>query len=315
MSQNICEFLRESVIRDLLKLKTVKKCWPIWEKAILKNITPLNETKVLGLGDSLSSIFELTGKKGRTQSDVSGGGTAWEALVCWYLNLCLIGSRTVVVKHSKKWLPKPVSDAITVTYSNFPSNTESDLIAITFPDRQEYSIDKDLINVLDVEGQLVPTITGKSKKKYNYNKVINSLLEKHLSECEIGIIQCKTNWNDNSQIPMLWDMIYASKGFKNNINVGTEGFSIHQVKKFTYSFVTVPTNNHSNFKETSTPVKRVQNISGGNYWGRASKASVVLSIKEIFNKNFTSGSSTGLRDRLRNELQFLGNKYEYFSVH
>lgn len=33
---------------------------------------------------------------------------------------------------------------------------------------------------------------------------------------EAHIIQCKTNWNDNAQIPMLWNMVYATKDFKEN---------------------------------------------------------------------------------------------------
>ena len=36
-------------------------------------------------------------------------------------------------------------------------------------------------------------------------------------------------------------------------------------------------------------LKRVQNISGGNYWGKESKDGVAQSLKEIFNGNFDYG--------------------------
>ena len=61
---------------------------------------------------------------------------------------------------------------------------------------------------------------------------------------EIGIIQCKTNWNDNAQVPMLWDMIYSAGGFRGrNITIGRNGYNIQNAQSFTYSFVTVPSIN------------------------------------------------------------------------
>src|SRR5690606_33300354 len=67
-------------------------------------------------------------------SQVSGGH-AWEGLVCWYLNLCLVGTRAVVIKNPIQW-PTPVRDALTVTYGNVRTNKESDLLGIVFPDDQ-----------------------------------------------------------------------------------------------------------------------------------------------------------------------------------
>ena len=41
-------------------------------------------------------------------------------------------------------------------------------------------------------------------------------------------LQCKTNWNDNAQIPMLWDLIYNAQGFKiSNISVEIKGISLN----------------------------------------------------------------------------------------
>ena len=40
---------------------------------------------------------------------------------------------------------------------------------------------------------------------------------------------------------MLWDAVYNATTFRNGITLGTDGFSINDVGRFTYSFVTVPT--------------------------------------------------------------------------
>ena len=45
---------------------------------------------------------------------------------------------------------------------------------------------------------------------------INDFITFNFDKIEINVIQCKTNWNDNAQIPMLWDMIYKVKYFDNN---------------------------------------------------------------------------------------------------
>lgn len=324
MAQNICEYLRESAINELFKLKTIKNCWPYWNNYINRRISPCNAVNVINLGDNLSEIFRLTGSKSktsngenaRTQSDVSAGGTAWEALVCWYLNLCLVGSRTVIIKHKKSLMPDPVIEAITVKYGNFPSNTESDLIAITFPNKNEYTtLDKFDITVRDDQGEIVNTRVGRDK--FNYKQVINALVSRDFNDCEIGIIQCKTNWNDNAQIPMLWDMIYTSahKGVSGyQILVGSSMFSIANIRKFTYSFITVPTTDMDEITSKSTCVNRIQNISGGNYWGYSSKPSVAFSIKEIFGKNFSSGSPGGIRTCLDRALPEIETSYSYFRI-
>ncbi|MFB6186977.1 MAG: hypothetical protein ABEI86_08960, partial [Halobacteriaceae archaeon] len=223
---------------------------------------------ILEIGDNLSDIFQATGKPERTQSSVSGGGAAWEGLVTWYLNLGLIGSRAVVVKHKKSLIPDPVAKAITVNYGSFRSNTESDLIAITFPKEPDIMEDK-------------------KREELKFKNDIDNLCESHFEELEVGVIQCKTNWNDNAQIPMLWEMVYSSKGFEDgNITIGTGGFSMKDFRDFFYSFVTVPTTQNLNYTPDSTNVKRVQHLSGGNYWGKETQDGVAQSIKEIFNGNF-----------------------------
>jgi len=312
MPQNIVEALREASINNLFRASGFNSCFSTW-KSQIRTLTPANTPRqVINLGDHLSDIFALTKTAGRSQSEVSGGGSAWEALMCWYLNFCLIGRRTVVVKHHKSLIPSPISDAITVNYHNFVSNTESDLIAITFPDKAEYKADKDTISVLDENGIIVPVKA--SKGRYNLNPILNALSHRDFSDLEIHIIQCKTNWNDNAQIPMLWDMIYSANDFKVNITVGRNGYSIHDVNRFTYSFVTVPTSRIEGIKATSTCVKRVAHISGGNYWGKATLNNVANSIKEMLQRNLSSGHTSNHLTTLSVELPKVNVDYSYFRL-
>lgn len=312
--ENIVEYLRKKVITDLFKLNTFDSAWPTWNNAINTHIPYLNPINLIDLGDKLGDIFKETSVSGRSQSTVSGAGIGWEALVCWYLNICLIGSRTVVVKQKKTLIPEPIRQALTVSYGTFPSGTESDLIAITFPNRDIYYNDKHSITIRGLDGNIVPTITGRNKV-FNYKDIIDALIHHHYNECEIGVIQCKTNWNDNAQIPMLWDMVYFSDGFRrNSITVGTSSYSINNLARFTYSFASVPTVNKLSFNPTSTSVKRVQNLSGGNYWGYPTVPSVANSLKDIFIRNFPNSSPNGLVNLLSNELSKIQTDYSYFRL-
>ncbi len=151
-----------------------------------------------------------------------------------------------------------------INYGSDQTNTESDLIVIVFPDSFSF-----------------PPLGVKFSD-------LSALIEPKIATFELGVIQCKTNWNDNAQVPMLWDMIYRAKGFNDHsISIGRNGSSIYDLRKFTYSFVTVPTQKDP-YKATDMAVKRVRNLSGGNYWGKPSQNGVAMNVCEIFNRNFRS---------------------------
>lgn len=287
--QTIVEKLREEAVKKLFATNGFATAWPIWQNVILTKASTPTPRQLLNLGDNLREIFYSTNtSSARSQSDVSGGGANWEALVCWYLNLCSIGRRTVVIKHNKALIPTPISNAITVNYGNFVSNTESDLIAITFPDKPEYNMDKDSILINDEDGQPVSLYT---RNTYNFLDVLNALVARDFSDIEIHIIQCKTNWNDNAQIPMLWDMIYSSTAFRADITIGREGYNMNNARLFSYAFATVPTVRPERITRSSVAVSRVRNLSGGNYWGKPSEDGIASSLKEMLNRNLATGST------------------------
>lgn len=306
----IPEYFRKISTESLFSTKTVQNCWPIWKETIDEILGEnFNEIDIINLGDHLSDIFKSTGGEGRGQSEVSAGGTAWESLVCWYINLCTIGSRTVAIR-KMSLVPKPIQDAITVNYGNFACNTESDITVITFPNLPEYNMELD---ELEIENNDIIIETFK-KNKFN-TEVSDLITARDFDNFEIGVIQCKTNWNDNAQIPMLWDMIYSANGFRGrNITIGRNGFNIHNASNFSYSFVTVPSNQNTKYKSDSVAVKRVTNLSGGNYWGENTEQNVARSLKEIFTNNFQTGYPNNIRTEIRNSLPQLENQLSYFKI-
>jgi hypothetical protein len=313
MYNTIPDILRKASIETLFNTPTFRNCWSVWQpriNAILgDNYT---ESNIIDLGDHLSDIFRLTGGGGRGQGELSGGGTAWESLVCWYINLCTVGSRIVAIK-KMSLVPRAIKDAITVNYGNFACNTESDITIIIFPDLPEYNTSVNELNILDNSQIEIPTT---KRGKFN-TSLTDYLSERDFHNYGIGIIQCKTNWNDNAQIPMLWDMIYSAGGFQGrNITIGRNNFNIRGANSFSYSFVTVPSNSKKGFNPNSVSVKRVTNLSGGNYWGSHSIQHVARSIKEIFINNFSSGFRTTIRTDLRASLKYFAKESEldYFKL-
>lgn len=313
MHNTIPDLLRKSAIDSIFDTNTFKGCWSTWKPKIQQILgSNFSETDILNLGDELSNIFKSTGGGGRGQGELSAGGTAWESLVCWYINICTATSRVVAIK-KMSLVPVPIQDAITVNYGNFACNTESDITVITFPDLPEYKSDVNTLIVHDDSGTIIPTLV---KGKLN-PKLVNYLAQRDFHLFGIGVIQCKTNWNDNAQIPMLWDMIYSAGGFRGrNITIGRNTYSIQNCKNFTYSFVTVPSNVNTTYKSNSVSVKRVTNLSGGNYWGKQTEANIAKSLKEIFTNNFQDGAISTLRVDLRNCIPHINSngKLNYFGL-
>jgi hypothetical protein len=100
-------------------------------------------------------------------------------------------------------------------------------------------------------------------------------------------------------------MVYrASFGPTTGIHIGKKGFSVRNLKRFTYSFVTVPSQKDSKIpsKSTHMAVKRVSNLSGGNYWGLPTKSGVALSLSEIFDRNFSSAFKLNVRANVQNAI-------------
>ena len=314
--KSLIEEYRQQCVEALFKVSTFSNSFAAWKPTIEALTLHHKSQEYFDLADHLREIFQITNTAGgRTQEAVSGGGACWEALVCWYLNLCCLGRRTVIIKHAKELIPECVSDAITVNYGNFPSNTESDLIAITFPDKPEYDTELESLTIVDDTGHRIQNTKVKNGKNVpNIKGIIDVLAKRDFGKLEVSIIQCKTNWNDNAQIPMLWDMIYSANAFKTNITIGRNGSSIKTISRFSYAFATVPSNKLSLYEQDRTCVKRVENLSGGNYWGCPTKANVAASLKEMLNRNLLAGNPANHLTTLSSSISKLSSDYSYFGL-
>ncbi|WP_419771144.1 MAG: hypothetical protein ACNI3C_04960 [Candidatus Marinarcus sp.] len=313
---NIIEYLRKEVISDLFQVNSFNNNWNTLWKAQINDKIFINgqvcAQSILDLGDDLGEIFKNARSAGRTQSGVSAAGTTWEGLICWYLNFCLINTNVVVIKQKKANMPNPISDALTVMYGASPSNTEADLIAVVFPNTAEYSSDITQLSRLPIFTD-IPLF--RRNNIFKYKEALNELVSRDSNDIQINVIQCKTNWNDNAQIPMLWDMVYNAQGFqRNNISVGVNNYSLNSFNRFSYSFVTVPTTNRAKIKSTSVAVKRVCTLSGGNYWGYPTSNNIASSIKDIFNRNFSAGIIPNIRTSLTNALPDINTEFSYFNL-
>jgi len=264
---NIIEQLRAASTRSLLKIKKFEQGLPCRLDFFRSKLGGKSKTEIIALGNYLSEGFQLLGRGDRSQGSLSSSGKVWEALIVWYLNICLVGTKAVCLKGGT-FCPKPIKDSITIMHESIALRSEPDVMIVSFPDLESQppvASAKEMMAILDVTCE------------QNFRK--------------IGIIniQCKTNWNDNAQIPMLWNMLYnqARKGavIPNGFGIGRRGMTLSNAGFFGYAFATVPTqkNGPKGYKPDSLRVLRVKSMSCGNYWGFPSISGVCLNISEIFN--------------------------------
>ena len=293
---NIIEQLRNESVLKLFTTPSVKKAWEKWHPFITNLIgSPPQADKIFDLGDHLREIMFSAYEKidtptlSETQSMKSRSGVLWESLLVWYCNLCLIGTRSVVIKKSKSLVPSQFLDAITADYGTQQEDSEADVLTLTFPD----GVDLTSFQTLE------------------------KLVDEHFKDFELGVISCKTPWNDFSVIPQHWNMVYnlaINSPDALEMKVGINDCDIRVLKKFFYAFATLPSQKPEIIKSTSLPVVRLEKLSGGNFWGLSSKKGIAKSMKEIFKKNFSSSIGDGIESNLKKELPKLKTDYDYFDI-
>jgi hypothetical protein len=274
------DLFRLEILKAATGLKSFRKNWDSYLPGIegVLGTTPTPD-RIFDLGSHLSEIFQgSTSKRTEGQGALTQGGTAWECLAVWYLNFVFWGTEVIATRHNKKFVPETIRNSIAVTIGSQTTNSESDVLVFSVP------------GVLPAQATI---------------KDIDFVVSQNLSDVEVGIVQLKTNWNDNSQIPMLWDIVYNSYNIGGNridgITVGREGVSPQHFGRFTYSFMTVPTTNLP--KPNQVRVARVKGMSGGNYWGRPTQSQIAQSFKEYFGVNFGNYFKAGVLNHIKNNLE------------
>jgi hypothetical protein len=284
----VVDKFRIEVLSRLSEIPSLRDSWSQFSSSIdaIVGSNP-NANQIFLLGEHLSTIFQSNSDSGRTQSQVSGGGAAWECLVTWYLNLIFWGTDVIVTKQNRNSVPQVITESLCVTIANHQTNTESDIVIYSIPNTKnlaELSLDD-----------------------------IDELIRADIKNVDLAVVQCKTNWNDNAQIPMLWDLIYNSTNFRiPNVFVGINGVKPTSFKNFTYSFVTVPTTTRTRFTSTNLAVLRVNSLTGGNYWGKPTQQGVALCINNFFGRNFGNYFNGGVQTHITNQINLDSNYYKRF---
>lgn len=272
---------RKTYLRSVADLDARTIPWPSYKEEIIRILgsSPTEQT-IFDLGSRLKQVFKSEVRT-RSQGDLSRGGTSWEILISWYLNLIFWDTNVVVMRPSKALLPQVIADAMAVKVKGVVTSKESDVIVVDVPTSSDLT---------DLD-----------------RNSINQAISANPQGTSVGVVQCKTNWNDNAQIPMLWNMVYAAQNLQvQNVIVGSNGYTPGSFGRFTYAFMTVPTNTEkdgkNNFKTNSTAVVRVQGMTGGNYWGNPSSSGIADSVSEYFGRNYSHVFDGGVQRHIARTL-------------
>jgi len=259
------EFRLETLGRSA-DIGSVEASWPHWRLDLARAVGPRpTAATVWSLGEVLRNAFMSVPKAGRSQAEVSRSGYAFQFLVSWYLNLMLWGTEVVVVVCNDDTLPSSLQDTVAVRMGTTMSKSETDLMAFSVPGGSDWR-----------QGPL-GTVSQ-----------VDARLRNRFKDVSAVVLQTKTNWADNAQVPMLWDLIYDVERFASkNVEVGVGGFTPRSLKKFRYAFATVPTGSAPEKRKASgVNVKRVQQLSGHNFWCAKTVPDVALCINEFPGVNF-----------------------------
>lgn len=285
---NSSDLFRLQVMRRVSSIRSFQDAWARWTSHGSPT-RPTTAQGILEIGDKLSEIFQTDSRGNRTQSGVSAAGTVWECLVCWYLNLCFWGTDVVVVRPTQEVQPPAIRDALSVNIANSATNSESDLIAFSIP----WTL---------APGGTLPEI--------------EIAIRQCAEQVDVGIIQCKTNWADNAQVPLLWDLIYRAARSGTSVRIGAatvgrNGIGPSTFRTFSYAFATVPTQTKA-IRSGSLPVVRVSGLSGGNYWGQATSQGVARSIREYMTSNWITHYTGTIQAHLASEVLAAPDVLDWF---
>ena len=274
---NLIEKIRKKQMDKIFSLSSFKKDWVLRKDFLTTKMADFTRKKVVNLSDYLGQCFRtrssatasstITATSSRAVSNKlnSGSGVIWESIVTWYLNICLYGTNTVAVRGGE-FCPEPIKDSISILHDSSVLHSEPDVMIICSNDLYDLEEEKSW---------------RKSVKK------INEVVEKDFKNVCVINIQCKTNWNENAQYAMLWNMLYKQardKHFgRNGFRIGIHGFTISNLEDFGFAFMTVPTNK-TDYTPSRLEVLRVKSLMSKNYWGKPTKPSVAFSLSGIFDE-------------------------------
>jgi hypothetical protein len=226
---------------------------------------------LVGLGAYLGEAHRAPAVPGRGQADVSRSGAAWHGLVTYYLNLVFAGTDAVAV--TAPFCPSSVKDSMKVSYGGTSVRGDLDVVLLVLPGAST----RPEPTAADVD-------VRRRRAKGQYQLLFNG----SFNTAYVALLALKTNWNDAVQSVMLWNLLYTLRAaggtLPPGLSIGSGGFSLDQLAGFSNAFITVPTNNLSNYTATSMSVQRMRAMSGGYYWGYPTRPGVCSNIAEFLDR-------------------------------
>ena len=313
--KSFIEQYREAAVAHSISRSSFNELFPTFQQEF-QRFKPLDFYKFTRISEEIRDITEKAGNvwlKRQPQptsanariklrnAAVSRAGKSFEFLITYYLNLGFIGSNAVVTVPTKALIADCFRDCTAVTFKGQSTQTsEIDNYVIVFPDSDKAPELHKKIKLLNAN---------------ELKKLITKYSEHYFTEIQLGALQLKTNWNDTAQAPTLWNIIYelskTKKLIGTGVQVGNNGWYLHDLKQFTYSFVTRPTQDPDSFTTTGTPVARVGSLSGGNYWGCPAKPAIAKTVSDIYGIFQSAFSASPQRKLLGKEFQKLNNQTDY----
>nr|AIF15142.1 hypothetical protein [uncultured marine group II/III euryarchaeote KM3_69_H04] len=239
---------------------------------------PELRNRIISLGRTFSSIFRGGNQGAREGENVQRaltlGGTAWERVVCWYLNALGCGLNAVALQGASQstYLPDSFRNAFLVTINNHVVSSDLDVIQIHW---------------IGEDGQDWMQTRYESTNRANMLRArrhFRELMDESPESFAVNIVSCKTNWNDAIQTPMLWNMVFSHGFHHGAISVGINHQNPQEFGHFSYSFATVPSNSSwVNYGSNRAEVIRGSTMSGGSYYGHSTNLDIGMrSLDELY---------------------------------
>jgi hypothetical protein len=258
--------------QSLHRFTALKGAQALWQGSYAPEIKQLlgpspQGQDVLRLGEHLSAIF-------RSGASTPKGGpsasTAWEMLGVMYMNMVLHGTQFICATNVSANIPESIRRSMDLVVQGGRTNGGGGVVTFSVPESTRWD-------------------------RTSHLKAMEQSIGNDPEQVQVAVVEFRTRFSDNAQIPMLWDWLYTlikpEDIIEQGYRVGSRGLSPMSFGNFSYSFVTVPTNTTAPVTADALPAVRLSTLSGGAYWGKPTLDGVAMSCAEFF--------TTSLKDPFR----------------
>jgi len=284
----LVEIARSDALDSLFN-KSFTKSWEFVFSPRIKNIlggSPKFED-LIKLGENLSDVFTISNVEGRQSNQTKAiGGSQWENLCIWYLNLLTYGTRTIAIPRgaNKSLIPDEIQQGLSAYYKGELIRKQTDPYVISIPITKQIPE----FNIGLKDKQII-----REYKKY---------LLRNCDSIRITLLCCKTNCSDIIKEPMLWNFIYQ-KGFSSSIiEIGDETWNPDTFGYLSTAFITIPVGKSHHWKRSHAQCVRARTFSGGSYWGKPTNDNLGFgNLSTIFNDKTMLASRENIGEKTISE--------------